>query len=119
MKNPDPTKYAMDVEGNFILLPRQCPKCKDLFTPFTSMQVNCYNCVIPVILPEQEKIINYDEINRKRYMHIATLRVMLCNAKKIKDTDKIEEISTEIAKLKQDGIDHRKKEYRNAKLSNH
>lgn len=113
--NPDPAKYVMG-ENGWELKPRQCPKCKELFTPHTLMQVNCYKCVIPNEIPLQhiipfvilhaKKLSENDFILRKK---LACLRVQLVYARKHNLDKRISELTIEIATLKVSLIDHRLK----------
>lgn len=41
--NPDPERYASSLHG-YILKPKQCPYCKNIFTPDTYKQEICVDC---------------------------------------------------------------------------
>lgn len=40
-KNPNPDLYARAEKGEYILLPRQCDLCLEIFTPESFGQVEC------------------------------------------------------------------------------
>jgi hypothetical protein len=42
-ENPDPERYASSLNG-YILKPKQCPYCKNIFTPDTYKQEICVDC---------------------------------------------------------------------------
>lgn len=109
--NPDPTRYAMGLNG-WVLRPKQCPICFLPFMPFTTMQVNCFNCVVPEKLPEQHFIpFNNIEVLGVKTM-LKKLRVYRCNANKKGDVKEVERLDKEIIAIKQKDVDYRLRENR-------
>jgi hypothetical protein len=107
--NPDPSLFAESVEG-FILKPRQCPMCKNLYTPHTIMQVICFDCNMPVVMPERVLIPFHIDVEKKMRDQLMLLRARLCQARKRNDNDTVNFCLSEINKISI--VDKRKKENR-------
>lgn len=87
--NPDPSKYARGEGGAWILLPRQCPRCKRIYTPVNDIQSECESCMPVKHVSETANIAK--DINR--------LRARRAYYKSRGAVDKVADLDKEIANL--------------------